>query len=212
MLDCGHSSMIWQWFSLLFPHMHLLIWPNLGDLSFIRPQCPLPVLHSPIFMIMSRIELSLVMCLLKHGDFLLCCRPRTSLLQCISDSLRINRTSESVVNELGSLNSIIKLSRSDLTNYGLYIMSRKFRRMTTMIVLLSKIEFFVNFANSTKANTSLGMYLMMGIALDKQKNNRRVFGSRRGLIVVVRSQEADHSKFNILTMVTWPCLLFLQAI
>ena len=81
-----------------------------------------------------------------------------------------------------------------------------------MIVFLLKIEFFVNFADSTKASTSFGMYLMMGTALDKQKNNRRVFGSKRGLIVVVRGQEADHSKFNISTMVTWPCLLFLQSI
>ena len=84
--------------------------------------------------------------------------------------------------------------------------------MTTMIVLLLKIEFFVEFANSTKANTSLGMYLMISIALDKQNNTRRVFGSRRSLIVVVRSQETDCSKFNISTMVTWPCLLLLQSI
>ena len=118
-------------------------------------------------MIMSKIELSLLMCLLKHGDSHLCCRLKTSLLQCIFDSLRIDRISESVVNKLGSLNSITKLSRSDLTNYGLYIMSRKCRRMTTMIVFLLKIEFSVNFADSTKANTSLGMYLMIGIALDK---------------------------------------------
>jgi hypothetical protein len=34
-----------------------------------------------------------------------------------------------------------------------------------MIVFLVEIKFFVNFADSTKANTSLGMYLTMEIAL-----------------------------------------------
>jgi hypothetical protein len=128
-------------------------------------------------MIMSKLEPSLLMCLLKHGDFLLCCRLKTSLLQCISNSLRIDRVGESVVNELGSLNSNIKLSRSDLTNNGLFIMSRKFGRMTTMIVFLVEIKFLVDFADSTKANISLGMYLMMGIALGKERN-RGVFSSR----------------------------------
>jgi hypothetical protein len=127
---------------------------------------------------MSKLEPSLPMCLLKHGDFLLCCRPKTSLLQCISNRLKINRVGESAVNELGSLNSIIKLSRSDLTNNGLFITSRKFGRMTTMIVFLVGIKFFVNFADSTKANTGLGMYLMMGIALGKERNNGEVFSSR----------------------------------
>ena len=53
-------------------------------------------------------------------------------------------------------------------------MSRKFGRTTTMIVFLVKIDF----ADSTKANTSHGMYLMMEIALGKERNNRGVFGSR----------------------------------
>jgi hypothetical protein len=90
----------------------------------------------------------------------------------------MERVSESVVNKLGSLNSIIKLSRSDLTNNGLFIMSRKFGRTTTMIVFLVGIKFFVDFADSTKANTGLGMCLMMGIALDKERNSRGVFSSR----------------------------------
>ena len=81
-------------------------------------------------------------------------------------------------------------------------MSRKFIKMTTMNVFLVKIEFCVDFADSTKANTSLGIYLMMGIALGKERNNRRMVGIRRGLIVVIRSQEADCSKFNISTMAT----------
>jgi hypothetical protein len=57
-------------------------------------------------------------------------------------------------------------------------MSRKFDRMTTMIVFLVEIKFFVDFADSTKANSSLGMYLMMWIALGKKRNNRGVFSSR----------------------------------
>jgi hypothetical protein len=85
---------------------------------------------------------------------------------------------ENVVNELDSLNSIIKLSRSDLTNNGLFITSRKFGRTTTMIVFLVGIKFFVNFAESTKANSGLGMYLAMGIVLGKERNNRGVFSSR----------------------------------
>jgi hypothetical protein len=90
----------------------------------------------------------------------------------------MDRVGESVVNELGSLNSIIKLARSDLTNNRLFITSRKFGRTTTMIVFLVEIKFFVDFADSTKANTGLGMYLTMGIALGKERNNRGVFGSR----------------------------------
>jgi hypothetical protein len=57
-------------------------------------------------------------------------------------------------------------------------MSKKFGKTTTMIVFLVEIKFFVNSADSTKANTGLGMYLMMGIALDKERNSRGVFSSR----------------------------------
>ena len=53
------------------------------------------------------------MCLLEHWNFLLCCRLKTSLFQYILNSLRMDRIIESVVDELGSLNSIIKLSRGD---------------------------------------------------------------------------------------------------
>jgi hypothetical protein len=127
---------------------------------------------------MSELEPSLPMCLLEQGDFLLGYRPKTSLLQCISDSLRMNRVGESVVNELSGLNRIIKLPGSDLTKNRLFITSRKFGRTTTMIVFLVEIKFFVNFADSTKANSSLGMYLAMRIALGKKRNNRGMFSSR----------------------------------
>jgi hypothetical protein len=82
--------------------------------------------------------------------------------------VKILTVGEKVVDELSSLNSITKLSRSDLMNNRLFI----------IIVFVVEIKFFVNFADSTKANTGLGMSLMMGIALGKERNNRGVFSSR----------------------------------
>ena len=72
---------------------------------------------------------------------------------------------ESGINEIGSLNCIIKLSRVDLSNNRLLVMSKELGRMAARIVLFLGIYLLANSANSTHAYTSVIMNLMMGIAL-----------------------------------------------
>ena len=105
------------------------------------------------------------MCYLEHGDFLLDSRVESSCLQCISDSLRMDRMCESGIDEIGSLNCIIKLSRVDLSNNGLLVMSRELGRMATRIVFFVGIHLLTNSSDGTHANTSVIMNSMMGIAL-----------------------------------------------
>ena len=101
-------------------------------------------------MISCKLESSLAMCQLEHGDFLLGSRVKSSFLQCIPDSLGMDRVCEGKINEICSLNSIVKPPRVDLLNNGLLITGRELGGTATRIVLFVKIHFLPNFADSTK--------------------------------------------------------------
>ena len=72
---------------------------------------------------------------------------------------------KSGINEICSLNSIVKPPRVDLSDTGLFVMGRKLRGTATRIVLFVSIHFLPNLADSTKAYTSFIMDLTIGIAL-----------------------------------------------
>jgi hypothetical protein len=59
------------------------------------------------------------MCLFEEGTFLLNNRAKVIAFECISDCWWCDRRGEDIVNNLSGLDSIIKLSSSDLTNNGL---------------------------------------------------------------------------------------------
>ena len=72
---------------------------------------------------------------------------------------------KSIINEICSLNSIVKPLRVDLSDNGLLVMGRKLEGTATRIVLFVSIHFLPNLADSTKAYTSFIMDLMIEIAL-----------------------------------------------
>src|ERR1700734_2581695 len=92
----------------------------------------------------------------------------------------MNRISECGIDEIGSLNSVIEVARSDLTKNGLFVMSGKLSRMATRVVFLVGINFPTNPTYSTHAYTSSIMNLTMGISLFKERKHRRAFCSRDG--------------------------------
>ena len=86
--------------------------------------------------------------LLEKRSFLLDNRAKIVVLECISHCLRINRRGEDVVDEMGGLNSIIKLPSSDLADDRLLVMRRELGRMATFAVLLVQIHLLLDPADS----------------------------------------------------------------
>ena len=117
---------------------------------------------------------------LEHREFLLCCRVKSWFLQCISDGLGSDRIRDDGINELHSLNCVIKLSRTDLVDNWLIVTSSKFRRATSRMVLLAPFHFLTNPPYSTLPQTSSRLNLMMRIPLIEEKNNRRALSSGNG--------------------------------
>ena len=69
------------------------------------------------------------------------------------------------IDEICSLNSIVKPPRVDSLNNGLLVTGRELGGTATRIVFFDGIYFLPNFANSTKAYTGFIMDLTIGIAL-----------------------------------------------
>ena len=72
---------------------------------------------------------------------------------------------KSGIDEICSLNSIVKPPRVDLSDNGLLVMSRELGGTATRIVLFVGIHFLPNITDSTRAYTSLIMDLTIEIAL-----------------------------------------------
>ena len=66
--------------------------------------------------------------LFEQRTFLLDNGVKIVFLECIFDCLRCDRIGKCVVDEMGSLNSIIKLANGDLTNNWLLVTERQLRR------------------------------------------------------------------------------------
>jgi len=65
---------------------------------------------------------------------------KITLFQCSPDCLRMDRSGDDVVDEICSLNSIVKLSSSDLSNKRLFITSRELGRAASNVVFLVPIH------------------------------------------------------------------------
>ena len=136
MLDCSCGSPVRKWCSLLLPSIHPSIWSNPVDFCFIWPQNPFPVFHCPVFMLLSKLKMVLLMSLFEQWLFLLDNRAKVPFLECISHCLGSDGKGKNVIDKMSSLNSIIKLSSSDLTDNWLCITRGKLGRMTTFAIFL----------------------------------------------------------------------------
>ena len=92
---------------------------------------------------------------------------------------------ESKIDEIGSLNCIIKLSRVDLWNNRLLVTSRELGRTATRIVFFLGIHLLTNSANSTHAHTSVIMSLMMG-PCSRRERTEEYLAVEMGLMMVVK--------------------------
>jgi hypothetical protein len=69
--------------------------------------------------------------------------------------LGTDRSRECWIDEFGSLDSIIQLSSSDLSNDYTLVLSRKFRRMSSLIVFLVQMKLLTDFMDSRLARPVL---------------------------------------------------------
>ena len=127
--------------------------------------------------------------LFEQGAFLLDNRVKVRLLECISDCLRCDRMGNDVVDIMGSLNSIIKLSCSDLLNDGLSVMRRKLGRLTPFAVFFVSINLLLDPSNSGLAHTSFVLNLTQGITFLKKGDDRRVLDRGYGFHGVIEGKE-----------------------
>jgi hypothetical protein len=104
-------------------------------------------------MISGKLEPLLSMHHLEHRNFLLC-------------------------DELGSLNSIIKLSSSDLAHNTLFVACREPGWAASRMVFFVLLHFLANSSNSTLFQICSSLYLMMRIPFIEKRNNRIMLGSR----------------------------------
>ena len=84
------------------------------------------------------------------------------------------------IDKFCGLNSIIKLSSSDLAKNGVVIISRQLGRTTSRMVFLVPLHFIINLPHSTLYQTSSSLNLMLKISFGKERNSQRVLGSRNG--------------------------------
>ena len=96
----------------------------------------------------------------------------------------MNRLGECGIDEIGSLNSIVKLARGDLAENRLLVTSRKLSRMTTRVILLVKIDFPTSPAYSTLCQFYHEFddedILFQGLRAERKPENRRAFCRRDG--------------------------------
>ena len=90
-----------------------------------------------------------------------------------------DRVGDDIVDEMGSLNSIVKLPSGDLAHDRLFVSIRKLRRATSFAVFLIFIEFLLDPTNGGPPQASFRLDLMQGIAFMKKGDDGSVL-SRRG--------------------------------
>ena len=76
------------------------------------------------------------------------------------------------------LNSIIKLSSSDLAKNGVAIMSRQLGGTTSRMVSLVPLHSIINLPHSTFYHSSSSLNFMLKTSFGKEKNSQRVLDSR----------------------------------
>ena len=90
-----------------------------------------------------------------------------------------DRVRDDIVDEMGSLNSIVKLPSGDLAQNGLFVLIRKLGRATSFAVFLVYIKFLLDPTNSGLPQASFRLDLTQGIAFMKKGDDGSAL-SRRG--------------------------------
>ena len=75
------------------------------------------------------------------------------------------------VDEIGSLNSIVKLAGSDLANNRLFVMKGKLGRSATLVVFLVHIGFLLDSTNGRLPYTSFRLDLVQRIVFMKKRED-----------------------------------------
>ena len=118
------------------------------------------------------------MFLFKKRTFPLGYRLEAIFFEHISDGLGIDGSREYWVDEFGSLDSIVQLSSSDLSDDYLLVLSKKLRRMPSPMVFLVQIKLLTDFMDSRLAQTSLGCNFMTRIPILEKGDDLRVLSRR----------------------------------
>ena len=174
MLDSWGGSAVWKGLTPFFQGVDPSIWPNPVNLGLIWLYNPLPILYCPVFMVLGKFEMILSMLLLKKRALLLDDRGKPILLKDIPDCLSWDRINKDAVNEIDNLNSIVKLSSSDLVKNRLFIIRGKLGRSITLIVFFVCVHLFLDSTNGRLPYTSFGLDFMNRIVFIKKGDDGRV--------------------------------------
>ena len=99
------------------------------------------------------------------------------------------KVGDDIVDEMGSLNSIIKLPSGDLAHDRLFVSIRKLKRATSFAVFLVFIKFLLNPTNGGPPQASFILDLMQGIAFIKKEDDDSVLSRRGRMHMVVGRKE-----------------------
>ncbi len=111
------------------------------------------------------------------------------LLEYIPDCLGTDRVGDDIVDEMGSLNSIVKLPSGDLVYDGLFVLTRKLRRVISFAVFLVFIEFLLDPTNGRPPHTSFRLDLTQEIAFMKKGDDGSALNRRGRMHMVVGRKE-----------------------
>ena len=131
----------------------------------------LPVLYSPVSILLSKGQSSFPMFRREIGLFLLDIGLELVLLECIPDSLGGDRVGDDGINVFGSLNCSGGSSSTDQGDNSLFIFRGEFFRMTPLEILLVRLILLGQFGDLRLANTSLFSDISRGMTRSKQRKD-----------------------------------------
>jgi hypothetical protein len=147
-------------------------------------------------MVLGKLEAVYSMLLFEQRAFLLDNRAKVVFFEYISDCLGTDRVGDDVVDEMGSLNSIVNLPSGDLTHDGLLVPIRKLGRTTSLAIFLVWIEFLLDPANGGLPYMGFEFNLTCRIAFMKKRNDGSALSRRCGTHVVVWRKEGGWGNFS----------------
>jgi hypothetical protein len=132
-------------------------------------------------MILGKFEIILLMLPLKKRALLLDNRGKPILLEDIPDCLGWDRIGKDAIDEMGNLNSIVKLSSSDLAKNRLFVMRGKLRRVTSLVAFFVCVHLFLDSTNGRLPYTSFGLDFTNRIVFMKKGDDGRVLSRGYGM-------------------------------
>jgi hypothetical protein len=132
-------------------------------------------------MVLGKFEAIFSMMSLEKRALLFDNRAKATLLEYIPDCLGTDRIGKDAIDEIGSLNSIVKLASSDLANDRLFVTRGKLGRVATLVVFLGYIGFFLDSTNGRLPYTGFRLNITKRIAFMKKREDCGALGSRDGM-------------------------------